>query len=369
MKSTSPAPILFSLIIPTFNESENIVKIIQRIEEAMNAVTMRWEIIFVDDNSPDGTSDVIREQIQNNPRLRLIQRIGRRGLSTAILEGMLSSSAPYVGVMDADLQHDERILPQMLTSLDMGADVVIGTRYGKGGSVGKWSQSRLKLSRLFTRLSRLILKADLSDPMSGFFLIRSQVMRQRVQQGVSGVGFKVLLDLFTASDEPLRFEEIPYTFRNRQSGESKLDRTIIWAYLLQILDRLTGRFIPLRFFNTLFISGVALLSHLSIMGLIYPLLGGSFLLGQSVAALMMIAVTLKLHQILSYQTTAKINWDFLKKHFSPIFFYTLSALINLFIANQLFLKSIPWLEASLIGALIGALWNDIIIHNGRSGLD
>src|SRR5215510_6669500 len=158
-----------SLIVPTYKEIDNVETVVRQVHVCLEGVA--WEIIFVDDDSPDGTADRIRAIARTDPHVRCLQRIGRRGLSSACIEGMLSSSAPYVAVMDADLQHDETLLPAMLELLRQGeTDIVIGSRYIPGGGIGQWDTARAWLSRCATRLSHLVLKADLADPMSGFFM-------------------------------------------------------------------------------------------------------------------------------------------------------------------------------------------------------
>ena len=208
-----------SIVVPTFNEVANVGELRDRVAAALDGVD--WELIFVDDDSPDGTSSVLRALAQSDRRVRCLQRIGRRGLSSACIEGMLASSAPFVAVMDADLQHDERLLRPMLDALrDGDLDVVVGSRYVGEGSVGAWDGARVTISRLATRLSRSVLRADLRDPMSGFFMIRHDAFLACVREGISGVGFKILLDLFATSPTPLRYKELPYEFRNRVAGES-----------------------------------------------------------------------------------------------------------------------------------------------------
>ncbi len=197
-----------SVIVPTFNETDNVVELRNRVAAALEGID--WEMIFVDDDSPDGTAEALRSMAQADRRVRCIQRVGRRGLSTACIEGMLASSAPVVAVIDADLQHDENLLPKMLETIDREAlDVVVGSRYVDDGGVGNWDASRAATSRFATRLARLVLKADLQDPMSGFFMIRHDAFLACLRAGMSGVGFKILLDLFATSPTPLRFKELP----------------------------------------------------------------------------------------------------------------------------------------------------------------
>src|SRR5262249_8595910 len=179
-----------SIISPCFNESSNVPKLVERLELALRGIA--WEIIFVDDDSPDGTSDVVRVLARKKPRVRCIQRIGRRGLSSAVVEGMLATSAPYLAVIDADLQHDETLIPKMLDAIRSGKyDVVVGSRFIGGGSLGDWEAKRASMSRFAARLSHLVVKQELTDPMSGFFLIKRETLEIAVRR-LSGQGYKIL---------------------------------------------------------------------------------------------------------------------------------------------------------------------------------
>ncbi len=174
--ASAVAPIL-TVIVPTLNERDNIESVVALLSSAMPSTA--WEAIFVDDDSPDGTSERVRALARHNPRIRCLQRIGRRGLATACIEGVLASASPYVAVMDADLQHDERLLPQMLQALDSGTvDLVVGSRYVAGGGIGDWSPGRARLSGLATRLARVICKTDVADPLSGFFMCRREAFEE-----------------------------------------------------------------------------------------------------------------------------------------------------------------------------------------------
>src|SRR5262245_8262128 len=231
-----------TIIVPTLNEAPNIEALLTKIETALAGV--RWEVIFVDDDSQDRTRDIVLQRCRIDPRVRLIHRIGRRGLSSAVVEGILSTSTPYVAVIDADMQHDERLLRPMLEAVRNGeADLAIGTRYAKEGGVGDWDARRQAISRVATLLSRLVVKVDLSDPMSGFFMIRREVFDAAVR-GLSAQGYKILLDIIASSLGPLRIKEFPYVFRPRQHGESKLDALVSMEYLQLLLDKMIGRWLP-----------------------------------------------------------------------------------------------------------------------------
>src|SRR5579864_4656995 len=216
-----------SIVVPTFSEAGNVRELHARLAAVLG--NEKWELIFVDDDSPDGTAEVVRSLAQEDERVRCIQRIGRRGLSTAVVEGALSSMAPVVAVMDADLQHDESILPAMLRELRArrDLDLVIGSRYVQGGSTGNWDRRRADISRIAGRLARGLIPGDLHDPMSGYFVMRTAVFRAAARD-LSGFGYKILLDLFASADRPLRFAEIAYTFRPRAHGESKLGTLVVW---------------------------------------------------------------------------------------------------------------------------------------------
>jgi dolichol-phosphate mannosyltransferase len=201
-------PLDLAIVVPVFNERGNVPLLIAALDAALAGLT--WEAIFVDDDSPDGTADAVRAIARADPRIRILQRIGRRGLSTACIEGMCATAAPLVAVIDGDLQHDEALLPRMAAMFhaDPEIDLVIGSRFVAGGGTGAWDADRVAKSAFATRLSRRVLKAELSDPMSGFFMIRSDVVR-RVAPDLSGIGFKILLDILTAAPAPLRFVELP----------------------------------------------------------------------------------------------------------------------------------------------------------------
>ena len=191
-----------AVIIPTLNERQNVTPIVERLTAALKG--LEWEVIFVDDDSADGTADECRRIAALNPRVRVIQRIGRRGLASACLEGMLASTAPYVAVMDGDMQHDETVLPRMLEAAKANhVDVVVGSRHAEGGGMGSFAKERVWLSNLGRRLSRAVCSHNLSDPMSGFLLLNRNY-HDKVVRRVSGVGFKILLDLIASSTSPVK---------------------------------------------------------------------------------------------------------------------------------------------------------------------
>ena len=218
---TRDAPLELTVVIPTLNEAGNVQPLLEKLGVALAGI--EWEAIFVDDGSTDGTPDLLTSIAQNDRRVRMVRRIGRRGLSSAVVEGALASTTPIIAVIDADLQHDERILPDLYKAIAKdGNELAIGTRYAGNGSTGEWDDKRLKISRFATALASPIMKTRLSDPMSGFFAVRRDVLLEAAP-GLSNVGYKILLDLVASSPRTLKLAEVGYTFGTRQSGESKLD--------------------------------------------------------------------------------------------------------------------------------------------------
>lgn len=245
------------VVLPTYNERKNLRTMIERLDQALAGIG--WEVIIVDDNSPDGTSDEARAIAQEDPRVRVIQRIGRRGLSSAAIEGMCATAAPVVAVMDADHQHDPALLPQMLAAIESGDyDLAYGSRFAEGSSTAEWGRpDRVKASNFANRIANKVTGVELSDPMSGYFMLRSTTLRADAHR-LSGVGFKILLDILATVEEPLRIKELPMNFAARAEGESKLDRTVVFEFLIGLYDKWLGRFIPTRFalFGTVGAMGV-----------------------------------------------------------------------------------------------------------------
>ncbi|AIT81520.1 glycosyltransferase [Novosphingobium pentaromativorans] len=250
-------PLELAIVLPTFNERGNVAGMVERLDAALKGVV--WEAIFVDDNSPDGTSDEARRLSLKDPRVRCIQRIGRRGLASAAIEGMCSTAAPVVAVMDADHQHDPELLPQMLKAVQSGDyDLAYASRFAEGASTEAWGRpDRVKASGIANRIANKVTGVELTDPMSGYFMLRTETLRADAHR-LSGVGFKILLDILATVDRPLRVKEFPLHFAARAEGESKLDQTVVFEFLIGLYDKWLGRIIPTRFalFGTVGAMGV-----------------------------------------------------------------------------------------------------------------
>ena len=252
-----------SVIVPTFNERDNVATLFRKLDAALAGIA--WEVIFVDDNSPDGTWDVVRGLARLDGRVRCIRRIGRRGLSGACIEGILASSAPCAAVMDADLQHDETRLPVMLKLLqDDAADLVVGSRYIEGGSADSFNKQRAGASQLATEVAKRVLRVQIADPMSGFFMIRRDRFEQLAPQ-LSTQGFKILLDIVATARGELRAEEIPFTFGSRLHGESKLDSMVALDFLGLVLAKLTNDAVSLRFLLFAMVGSIGLFVHFAML--------------------------------------------------------------------------------------------------------
>jgi len=311
----------------------------------------------VDDDSPDGTAILVRDIAQRDPRVRCLHRIGRRGLSSACIEGMLATAAPIIAVMDGDLQHDETALPKMLAEIEKGADMVIGSRYAPGGSTGDWDKSRQAISQLGTVTGRAILRQPVSDPMSGFFMLRRKLLDATVRD-LSGVGFKILLDiLLTARHMSICITEVPYHFRGRFAGESKLDEMVVWEYGILLADKLIGRFVPVRFLTFSIIGGVGVLVHMAVLTAVLKGLGFGFATAQSVAAGAAMILNFTLNNILTYRDRRLKRWAWLKGLFSFMVACSIGAVANVGISTYLFENRTQWMLAALAGVLVGAFWN------------
>jgi dolichol-phosphate mannosyltransferase len=344
-----------TIVIPTLNECDNIDPLVELLTATLPNI--EWEAIFVDDDSRDGTPEHVRALARRNPRVRCLQRIGRRGLATACMEGVLASASPYVAVMDGDLQHDERLLPKMLQALDSGTvDLVVGSRYVAGGSIGDWDRGRARASGLATRLARIICKTDVADPLSGFFMCRREVF-ERALRHMSGYGFKVLLDLFASSPEPLRVRELPYSFRERQKGESKLDTLIVWEYGMLLADKLVGHIIPVRFLLFGLIGGSGLIVHLATLWTSLNMLGFSFGVAQTVATVTAMTSNFFMNNQFTYRDQQLRGLRLVRGLVSFYLICGLGAVANVGVASYVFTANHAWWLAGLAGAVVGSVFN------------
>ena len=346
-------PVELTVVIPTLNERDNVPLMVERLNGVLAG--LGWEAIFVDDDSSDGTADVVREIARCQGNIRCLQRVGRRGLASACIEGILASAAPYVVVMDGDLQHDETLLPEMLAKIKAEhLDVVVASRHVAEGSLGEWEQSRVRISDFATRLSRMVVKANLSDPMSGFFIIERSAFTGAMRR-LSGQGFKILLDLFASTPRPFAFAELPLRFRQRLHGESKLDTLVAWEYLMLLLQKLIGPVVPVRFLLFALIGGLGVGVHLATLWTAL-MFGASFAVGQGTATVTAMTGNFLLNNLFTYRDRRLKGWRILSGLASFYAVCGAGAAANVGIAAYI-AGGHSWWFAGLAGAAVSVVWN------------
>jgi dolichol-phosphate mannosyltransferase len=344
-----------SVVVPTFNERDNVATLFRRLDAALAGIG--FEVIFVDDNSPDGTWEFVRELARQDSRVRCIRRIGRRGLSGACIEGILASSAPFAAVIDADLQHDETQLAKMLALLQAGeADLVVGSRYVEGGSADSFDRQRAGASALATEVAKRVLRVRIADPMSGFFMIRRDRFEQLAPQ-LSTQGFKILLDIVASAHGNLRVKEIPYTFGSRLHGESKLDSMVALDFLGLVLAKLTGDAVSLRFLLFATVGSIGLLVHFGALYIALEAFDLPFPEAQACGALSAMTSNFLLNNFLTYRDQRLKGFAILR---GLLLFYlvcSVGLLANVGVAFSVYDQEPIWWLAGAAGALMGVVWN------------
>jgi dolichol-phosphate mannosyltransferase len=344
-----------SIIVPCYNESANVRPLVEMLRKVLDG--RRWEVIFVDDNSPDGTSDVVRALAQEDSHVRGLCRIGRRGLSSAVIEGALSSSAQVVAVMDGDLQHDESRLPALIDAVaGGGCDLAVGSRHVEGGSnQGLANAWRHALSDGGIWLAQRFMPVRLTDPMSGFFAIRQDRFRQ-IAPFLAATGFKILLDLVLSSPSPLKVQEIPCGFRARVAGESKLDVVVMLQFGALLVDKLCHGLVPLRFIAFCGVGFAGVLTNLLIMRLAL-LAGADFSFAQGVGTVVAMIVNFFLDNTVTYRDRRLKGARAARGLLLFILVCSVGAVANIGIARLLYDQGHMITEASVAGAIMAAVWN------------
>jgi len=348
-------PLELSVVIPTLNEAGNVEPLLEKLGIALAGI--EWEAIFVDDGSTDGTPDLLTRIAQADRRVRMVRRIGRRGLSSAVVEGALASTTPIIAVIDADLQHDEQILPDLYRTIANGThELAIGTRYCQGGSTGEWDESRLKISRLATALASPIMKTRLSDPMSGFFAVRRDVLLEAAPR-LSNVGYKILLDLVASHPRPLKVAEVGYTFGVRQNGESKLDEMVALEYVELLLDKTVGRLVPVKLvqFGAVGMLGVGV--HLLLLDLALTAMRLPFAWSQATAVIGAMTFNFALNNRFTYRDRQLKGLAWVGGLFSFYLVCSLGAVANVGIGSLVYDQFHGWWIAGIAGAIVGSVWN------------
>lgn len=351
-------PPQLAVIVPSYNERGNIELLYEKVAVALGGTP--WEMIVVDDNSPDGTAEVVHELSLVYPNIRCLRRFGRRGLASACVEGMAVTAAPYVAVIDADLQHDEAILPEMLRRALEGADLVVGSRFIEGGSAGEGlSETRLSGSQFATKMAGMIAGQAVSDPMSGFFLIRRDKALAAAPKLASD-GFKILIDLIVTSQrmgKPLSVAEVPYTFRPRHAGTSKMNPLIVIQYLGLWVSKLTNGVLPPSFLLFGLVGGTGVVVHLAVLGLFSSTLGQGFLLSQIAATLIAMTWNFVLNNNLTYADRKLRGFGLVKGLLSFFAICALGGIANISVANAIYQFDHHTMIAGLSGAIMSSVFN------------
>ncbi len=344
-----------AIIIPTLNEAGNVSVLVERLEKVLAGVN--WEAIFVDDGSHDGTVKELLALAADNPRVRFIRRLGRKGLASACVEGMMSTAATYMAVMDADLQHDESKLPEMFHALSSGeATLAVGSRYTGEGSTGTWGKTRVGMSKFATTAAQQCLTVECSDPMSGFFALHRDII-DRVAEKLQSRGFKILFDILTFPELNLRIKEVPYTFRERTVGVTKLSYSVIvdfaWLLLTKCLSRLA--YAQFAIFCIVGLLGVGV--HLSVLFILHKALGFSFLFGQSAATLCAMTFNYFLNNIVTFGEQRLKGREWLFGYAKFVGACAVGAFANIASADYLQKHSVTIWLAACAGVVIGAFLN------------
>jgi dolichol-phosphate mannosyltransferase len=345
-----------AIIVPVLNEADNIEPFVEELSRSLT--NYDWEVIFVDDKSNDGTQEAIGRLVAAKSNVRLLQRFGRHGLASACIEGMCSTCAPFLAVMDADLQHDPALLPRMVSILQSKRyNLAIGSRYMQGGSTGEWSKRRKGFSRAATLASQLALGGiEITDPMSGYFMIDRALFMAHVQD-LCGKGFEILLDTLSTAKNSVRPVEIPYCFRSRLRGTSKFRMSVVLEFLILLLDKTLGRLIPCPFLLFVMMGSAGAVFHLLILGFLLYRMAVGFAAAQGSASLVVMVVNFALNNMFAHPNRKLAGIGFLKGLSLFILACSIGAFANIQVANYFFKQGIAWWLCGLLGALIGAVWN------------
>jgi dolichol-phosphate mannosyltransferase len=357
--ATAPVGLDLSIVVPTFNERGNVERLIAALEIALQGIA--WQVIFVDDDSPDGTAAAVKAIAATDSRVQCLHRVGRRGLAGAVIEGAMASAAPFVAVIDGDMQHDETLLPAMFAALRADrADLVIGSRFLQADGLDKGlSAIRQMGSRVAAWLGRKALRAEVSDPVSGFFMIRRTLIEQ-VAQKLSTDGFKVLFDIIASQATPPRILELSYAFREREAGESKLDSRVVVEYAGLVLGKLTNDLLSVRTVLFGLVGASGILVHLSVLYLLE--LGGhnSFAQAQIIAALVAMTSNYFINNALTYRDRRHKGWRLVSGYLQFCLVCSVGLAANFAVADLVRTYVPGWIAAGTAGAAVGAIWNYVI---------
>jgi dolichol-phosphate mannosyltransferase len=359
--SAIEAPTL-SVVVPTYRESANIPVLFERIKTALDGLP--WEMIVVDDDSPDGTADVAFALASADRRLRCLRRVNRSGLAGAVVEGWMSSSADFVAVIDGDLQHDETILPDMYRALAEGkGNLAIGTRVGIEAKTDGLSPTRRNLSDLGAWFFRRVVGAPITDPMSGFFMLRRDIVA-RLAPRLSADGFKILVDIVLSAGDELKIVEAPYRFRKRAAGESKLTPLVALDFVGLVGHHASGGLLPIRFVLFALVGAIGLVVHIVALAALRSWSGTlDFISEQLFATLVAMASNFVLNNEITYRPYRFQGLSALGGFAAFAIGCSLGALANIDVASWLYKSNQTWWLSGLAGALLSVVWNYAVSTN------
>jgi dolichol-phosphate mannosyltransferase len=349
-----------SVVIPTYNERENVQEIVRRLDKVLDG--QDWEVIFVDDNSGDGTAEIVRHLSRRDRRVRLISRHNRRGLSSAVIEGALAASSDTIAVMDGDLQHDESVLPRMLDIISSGeADLVSASRFlAEDGAAGLSSESRVKISNTGNSLSNLLFRLNMTDPLTGFFMMRRSVVVNALPE-LSEIGFKVLIDLIVSNNPRPRIREVPFRFRSRVHGESKLDNRVMYDFFLFFIEKKISKYLPLpaRFISFSLINSIGILVHLAILVPAVSLASMAFNTAQLLATGVAMFFNYSVNNALTYRDQQLKGRNFYAGFMIFAVLCSIGVLGNIGVASIIHeqYESLLYVIPAMAGAFITVVWN------------
>ena len=350
---------MISVIIPTFNERKNISNLVNRLLKL--DIPYDIEIIIVDDNSSDGTSDIVRKLVLYEKRIRLISRVGRSGLSSAIKEGCLCASGELVAVMDADGQHEPSYIIEAIECIKkLKVDIVVGSRFTKGSRIRGLSKSRERGSSFANFLARLSLYGfytDLSDYMSGFFLFKRKVCIKFIEK-IDVNGFKFFYELLALSRGKLKVSEIPILFKERIYGNSKLDLPVVWDFFISLIHSFMRRIIPRRAVSFGLVGSIGVFVQLCT---IYFLMAVSSLAFEKVLPVGVIVAASSnyiINNILTFRTKKLVGKSFYLGLFKFLLVSSLPIIANIGITNLFYNQlSVNTLMSQIGGILVVFIWN------------
>ena len=347
-----------TVIVPTLNEAGNVRLLLSRLEDALAGID--WQVVFVDDESSDGTADTLRELSATRDRVHVIHRVNRSGLASACIDGIRESDSPYVAVIDADLQYDESLLPEMFRMLTAGeAEIVIGSRFVEPLGSAAPTTGRERLSRWARWVSKLVTRMPLSDPTSSFFMLGRDVYDE-VSSRLTGRGYKILLDILATLRRPVCVSELPMRVRPRHSGESKLGLLVYIEFMALIFDKTFRGWIPVGFMLYVFVGLSGLAIHMTLLGLLFRGVGFAFTLSQTIAVIVSMTITFFLNNKVTFRDRRLSGKDAMRGLFTYYIACSLGAVINVTAATFLFDEGMFWFLAGFSGAVIGAIWNYVV---------